>query len=83
MVNPVVTPEDLSEALRPMGQEAQELPKSWGMRAYEEGIEKGIEKGHTQEKVEIARRALGKGMAPTDVSELTGLPIEEVLKLTH
>jgi predicted transposase/invertase (TIGR01784 family) len=45
--------------------------------AKEEGIEKGVEKG----KLEIARKALSKGMSLEDIMDLTGLTREQVEKL--
>jgi hypothetical protein len=44
---------------------------------YNEGREEGLEKG----REEIAKAALGKGMAPEAVSEITGLAIETIKTL--
>lgn len=75
LVNPELTPDDLSEALKPMGTEAQELPKTYGLKL--------IEQGRREEKIEIARKLLARGMNPVDVAEATGLPVEEVQELAH
>ncbi len=36
-----------------------------------------------EEKREVARRLLARGMAPAEVAEATELPLEEVQKLAH
>jgi predicted transposase YdaD len=82
-VNPALTAEQLSEALRPMGTEAQELPKTYLSRMVEQGLQKGREEGRRERNLEVARKALAKGMSPQDVAELTDLPLEEVQKLAH
>lgn len=79
VVNPEATPDTLAEALEPMGSEVQEIPKTYGQRM----IEEGREEGRREEKLETARRALAKGMSPSEVSDLTGLPLEEVQELAH
>ena len=47
----------------------------------EEGEKKGIEKGKKEEKIEIAKNMLKKGLDVNLISELSGLTIEEVEKL--
>ena len=49
--------------------------------SYEEGVESGIEQGIKEEKIEIAKNMLSKGMDIGDISEVTGLSIEEIRKL--
>ncbi|HEX3048950.1 MAG TPA: Rpn family recombination-promoting nuclease/putative transposase [Bacillota bacterium] len=49
--------------------------------AKEEGREAGREEGRFEGKLEVARIALGKGYAVDLVVELTGLPVEEIVKL--
>lgn len=83
LVNPKATPEVLSEALKPMGTEAEELPKTWGMRAYEQGLQQGRDEGMREKEREVARRALARGMSLAEVAELTGLDLEEVTNLAH
>jgi predicted transposase/invertase (TIGR01784 family) len=48
----------------------------------EEGREEGREQGFEEGRKEIAKAALAKGMSPETVSEITGLDIETVKKLT-
>jgi predicted transposase/invertase (TIGR01784 family) len=45
------------------------------------GIEKGIEKGKTEEKMEIARAMLLDGDAIEKISKITGLTVKEIEKL--
>jgi hypothetical protein len=79
MVNPEATQESLSEVLKPMGTEAQALPKTYGMRL----VEQGVEQGRREALMETARRLLAKGMSPAEVADATDLPLEEVQKLAH
>lgn len=46
-----------------------------------EGLAQGMEEGKKQERLEIARKALEKGLAVADVAALTGLPEEEIRSL--
>ena len=43
-----------------------------------EGLEKGLEKGMLQEKLNTAKKLLQKGMALSEVAEITGLSSEEI-----
>ncbi|MDX9724581.1 MAG: Rpn family recombination-promoting nuclease/putative transposase, partial [Myxococcota bacterium] len=74
-VNPALTPDSLSEAMKPMGTEAQELPKTYLSRKVEEGRREAL--------VETARKLLALGRPPSEVALATGLPLEEVQKLAH
>lgn len=47
----------------------------------QEGIEKGMQEGIEKRNIEIARRMKEKGMAASDISDLTGLSIEEIENL--
>ncbi len=50
--------------------------------AKEEGIEEGrregMEKGENKKAIEIATKMLDKGMNINDISELSGLSVEEI-----
>jgi predicted transposase/invertase (TIGR01784 family) len=48
---------------------------------YERGIEKGIEKGRLEEKRQIARQLLLL-LDLRQVSQITGLPVEELRRLS-
>ena len=63
--------------------------KTWREDGYEDGYNEGITEGMTageqkgkQEKaVEDARNAVSLGLSPQQISQITGLPLEEVQKL--
>ena len=90
-VNKQVTVEALVDFLTPMGDDAKEIPMTLGEQLIEQGRQEGrqegeavgLQKGRREEKLEVARKALAKGMSPPDVAELTDLTIEEVHNLAH
>lgn len=47
----------------------------------QEGVEKGVEKGREERNIEIATQLINKGFSVKEVSEITGLPEEEIEKL--
>ena len=49
---------------------------------YTSGINDGISKGENKKSIEIAKNMLNKNMSIEDISEITGLSIEEINKLT-
>jgi len=49
----------------------------------EEGEAKGLEKGKTEEKVTIATKMLSRNHSIEDISELTNLSVEEIIKLKN
>ncbi|MDR1331335.1 MAG: Rpn family recombination-promoting nuclease/putative transposase [Tannerella sp.] len=49
----------------------------------DEGRKEGRKEGDTEATARIAARALKKGMSPEDVSELTGLPLNEIRRLNR
>lgn len=50
-------------------------------KGVKKGIEQGIEKGAKQEKIEIAKNLIQKGLDDDFIIETTGLSIEEVRKI--
>lgn len=46
-----------------------------------EGLEEGLEKGEKKKALDIARKLKSKGMFAADISDLTGLPIDEINEL--
>ena len=52
-------------------------------QGYTSGINDGISKGVSQEKVSIAKNMLNKNMSIEDISDITGLSIEEINKLPN
>jgi len=77
VVSDVVTDQDLAEALKPMGREAQDIPMTTGRRL----IEQGREQGRREQQLLFAGKLLAQGTPPAEVAELTELPLEEVLGL--
>jgi len=49
--------------------------------AFEDGMEKGLKQGIAQKAVENAKNALALNLPVEQVSQITGLSIEEVLRL--
>ena len=49
---------------------------------YTSGINDGISKGKNKKSIEIAKNMLKKNMSIEDISDITGLSIEEINKLT-
>ena len=50
-------------------------------RAIEEGIKEGKEKGSTEEKINIAKKLIEKGLNIKEISEITELSINEIEKI--
>ncbi len=50
-------------------------------KGMEVGMEKGMEKGKEQKGFEIARRMKAKGIPEAEISDFTGLSLEEVREL--
>ena len=44
----------------------------------EEGIEKGIEKGEYRKSIQVAKEMLSKGFDMAVISQISGIPLEEV-----
>jgi len=61
------------------------LEKAWKKEGLEkgrrEGIQEDIQEGSEKARNDIARKMLSKDMSPEEVSELTDIPLEHVLKL--
>ena len=54
-------------------------------KGIEEGIEKGIEKGEYRKSIQVAKEMLSKGFDIAVISQISGIPLEEVeiLKSSH
>ena len=50
-------------------------------QGYTSGINDGISKGKNKKSIEIAKNMLKKNMSIEDISDITGLSIEEINKL--
>ena len=46
--------------------------------AREEGLEQGLERGRNEERLQLIRKMMSRGMTPELISDLTGLSIEEI-----
>ena len=46
--------------------------------AREEGLEQGLERGRNEERLQLIREMVSRGMTPELISEMTGLSIEEI-----
>ena len=49
-------------------------------QGIEQGIEKGIEQGEYRNKLETARKMLGKRFSPSEIQEITGLSLDDLKK---
>lgn len=56
----------------------QNLLDDWGVKA---AVDRGREEGRDEARIETARRMIAEGYAPAEVSELTGLPRERLMRL--
>lgn len=62
-------------------EDKKKIQNSLLSEARENGINDGISKGVSQEKVSIAKNMLKKNMSIEDISDITGLSIEEIKNL--
>ena len=61
--------------------EAYNILGDFGVKLYDEGIEKGKEEGLEKGKVEIARKMLKLGLPLSTISASTELSEEEIIEL--
>ena len=59
----------------------EEQRRIWHRDGYTEGLNKGEQKGRSEKAVEDTKRMLIKKYPMNDISEITGLPLEQVLEL--
>ena len=62
-------------------EDKKKIQNSLLSEARENGINDGISKGVSKEKVNIAKNMLNKNMPIEDISDITGLSIEEIKNL--
>ena len=55
--------------------------KRYGEKLLKEGLKEGLQKGKLEGKLETARALLKKNMSIKEISEITGLTVEEIEKL--
>ena len=46
--------------------------------AIDEAREEGLEQGRNEERLQLIRKMISRGMSPDLISEMTGLSIEEI-----
>ena len=46
--------------------------------AIDEAREEGLEQGRNEERLQLIRKMISRGMSPDLISEMTGLTIEEI-----
>ena len=76
----------IRDKMKEMRQEGLQEGKQEGLQeGFQEGIQKGLQKGKLQGlqegKLEVAKNLLNVGMAIDKISEVTGIPIDELQKL--
>ena len=64
-------------------EDKKKIQNSLLSEARENGINDGISKGVSKEKVNIAKNLLSMNMSLDDISKATGLSIEEINKLKN
>ena len=64
-------------------EDKKKIQNSLLSEARENGINDGISKGVSQEKVNIAKNLLSMNMPLEDISKATGLSVEEISKLKN
>ena len=52
-----------------------------GQRLYEEGIDKGVQKGQDKSMAEVARKLILEGAELAFITRITGLPVERIKEM--
>lgn len=60
---------------------AEKLVKEGMEKGIKKGMEKGMEKGKLQEKKEVARKLIAKGLDINSIAEITGLTETEIKEI--
>lgn len=47
-------------------------------QGLEKGLEQGLEQGRNEERLQLIRKMVSRGMSPELISNMTGLSIEEI-----
>lgn len=47
-------------------------------QGLEKGLEQGLEQGRNEERLQLIRKMVSRGMSPELISNMTGLTIEEI-----
>jgi predicted transposase/invertase (TIGR01784 family) len=59
----------------------QEEYRSWADELEQRGMEKGMEKGHSEERRNIASKMIKEGIPIEHIQKFTALPIDEIRNL--
>ena len=80
IVDIVMTDDDVRDALntRILAENLEHLKR---IKAYKDGQESGKEIGEKENKIEIAKKMLVKGMSDEEIIELTGITVEDLKEL--
>ncbi len=79
-INPYTELASLSAEQRAIYEE--NLIQYWGMKsAIETAVEEAVETAVEENKIEIAKNAIRKGLDNEFISELTGLTVEQIKRL--
>ena len=80
IVDIVMTDDDVRDALntRILAENLEHLKR---IKAYKDGQESGKEIGEKENKIEIAKKMLVKGMSDEEIIELTGITVEDLEEL--
>ena len=47
-------------------------------QGLEKGLEQGLERGRNEERLQLIRKMVSRGMTPELISDMTGLSLEEI-----
>jgi predicted transposase/invertase (TIGR01784 family) len=79
-----IEPDIISKILTEVSTKGGEIAMTTAMKlrqkGIQEGIQEGMQKGKNEKAIEIAKKMLPK-MSIKDISELTGLPKEEIIEI--
>ena len=48
------------------------------VQGLEQGLEQGLDQGRNEERLQLIRKMISRGMTPDLISEMTGLSLEEI-----
>ena len=48
------------------------------VQGLEQGLEQGLDQGRNEERLQLIRKMVSRGMSPELISNMTGLSIEEI-----
>jgi len=74
--------EEMQAAIKKVEQESEKKVRESLKKGEEKGLKKGLKEGVQQEKLEIAKGMLSKGLDRQFIGEMTGLSEEKIKQLT-